>query len=70
MHMCVYIMTCISKILIKNISGVKSSYLWVGRVKVGWAFSVFFFFAYLYFPQSFAPQLKKESTKRYFEYLG
>lgn len=44
MHMCVYIMTCISKILIKNISGVKSSYLWVGRVKVGWAFSVFFFF--------------------------
>lgn len=44
MHMCVYIMTCISKILIKNISGVKSSYLWIGRVKVGWAFSVFFSF--------------------------
>ena len=62
--MCVYITTCISKILIKNISEVKSSYLWVGGVKVGWAFFFLsFFFCLSSIFHMFCSAIKKHPPK-------
>ena len=63
--MCVYITTYISKILIKNLSGVKSSYLWVGGVKVGWAFFFLSFFwgGLALFSTMFCSAIKKHPPK-------
>ena len=66
-YICVYVTTCISKILIKNTSAVKSSYLWVGGVNVAWAFfflSFFlFFFGLALFSTMLCSAIKKNPPK-------
>lgn len=62
-YICVYVTTCISKILIKNTSAVKSSYLCVGGVNVGWAFFFFFFFGLALFSTMLCSAIKKNPPK-------